>query len=796
MFSVLHPLEECNMAPLWLSATVRNLRRGRRRPQQRPTAILRVEVLEERLQLSAGATDPGTQALNQINHFVVIYQENWSFDSLYGDFPGANGFDNASATSLSQIDRLTGQPYSTQLGQKFDLVANGPTLTTPPQPINNNVSPSVIDTRFPAGLNTLLPYDAGAILSANDKTGDIVHRFFQEQSQINGGADNKFVTWSDNPGLVMSYFDATDLPEGLLAQQYTMDDNFFHSAFGGSFLNHQFLVAAAAPVYPNAPSSMMATLDSTGQLALNPSTGKIIHDGNITPIGGASFGDPGQTFDKNYAINTIFSKNLAPDFIGNNTSASLLPSQNDSDPSKPNYIPNIGDRLDDAGVSWKWYSGGWDNALAGSPSNPANNGKTPANDPADPLFQWHHQPFAYYDNFAPWLPNGQRNAVSAAHLQDENNFFADLSNADLPSVSFIKPLGPDNEHPGYTDLLRGQQHVADIVHAIQNSSDWAHTAIIITYDENGGRWDHVAPPDNNGIWGDGSRVPAIVISPYSKQGFVDHTEHDTLSILKTIEDRYGLQPLNQYDANASSLASSFQTTAHASVGIAYAQPDADNPGKFTLVVVGTEGNDHIQITKDGDSLRVQLDGSGVHIDQEFQNISRIEVYGQGGNDHITVDAAVTQPAFLFGGDGNDQIEAGGGASVLVGGNGNDELVGGSGASILIGGKGNDHLRGGAGDAVFIAGFTDFDANLKALKGLLSEWSRTDETYAQKVAHLTGTATGGNNDGFVLGSSTVHDDNAVDTLDGGAGMDLFFADLSGKKKDKVNGLEDGEIVVDI
>src|SRR5262249_33674013 len=170
-------------------------------------------------------------------------------------------------------------------------------------------------------------------------------------SQINHGAQNQFITWSDNPGLVMSYFDATNLPEGLLAQQYVMADNFFHASFGGSFLNHQFLVAAAAPVYPGAPLSMRPVLDASGQLSLNPMTGKIVHDGNITPINSASFADPGHTFDKNYAVNTIFSKNLSPDFIGNITSKGLLPSQNDSDPTKPNYIPTIGDRLDAANVS-------------------------------------------------------------------------------------------------------------------------------------------------------------------------------------------------------------------------------------------------------------------------------------------------------------------------------------------------------------------------------------------------------------------------------------------------------------
>jgi acid phosphatase len=496
----------------------------------------------------------------QIEHIVVIYQENWSFDSLYGLFPGANGLFQASTTSLTQGDRLTGQPYSSQLGQPYDLVSGSVSLTTPPEPINTNVSPAVVDTRFDPTLNTLFPYNVvtHSTLLPTAKTGDIVHRYWHEQSQINHGKVNWFVTWSDNPGLVMSYFDATNLPEGKLAQRYTLCDNFFHAAYGGSFLNHQFFIAAQAPVYPNAPASLQATLASDGQLALDPVTGKIVHDGTITPIGGPSFAVPGATFDKNYAINTIFSVNLVPTF-STPGSTSLLPGQNDSNPLDPTrpYIPTIGDRLSDKGVSWKWYSGGWDNALASSASNPANNGTVPPNAPVDPLFQWHHQAFAYYDNYAPWV-NGQRNPVSAAHLQDENNFFLDLQNHDLPAVSFIKPLGPDNEHPGYADLLQGQQHVADIVEAVRTSPYWGQTLIVVTYDEHGGRWDHVSPPLNNGIWGDGTRVPGLVLGVFAKQHFIDHTQHDTLSIIKTIEERFGLEPLTTYDANASSLESSLK----------------------------------------------------------------------------------------------------------------------------------------------------------------------------------------------------------------------------------------------
>jgi acid phosphatase len=499
------------------------------------------------------------EKLKSIKHIIVIYQENWSFDSLYGKFPGANGIAQSSPTSLNQTDRFD-SALSGQYGLPFSLVSGTAVLTTPPQPLNAGK----VDTRFTAGLNTLLPYDIlnpnNSSLQANDTTGDLVHRYWHEQSQIDHGTMDWFVTWSDNPGLTMSYFDATNMPEGLLAQKFTMADNFFHAAFGGSFLNHQFLISAAAPVYPNAPTTMQATLDTDGQLLVNALTGKIVHDGNITPIGGPSFTVAGATFEKNYAVNTIFSANLTPTFVNLATAAaSLLPSLNDSTPNdamRP-YIPTIGDRLDAASVSWKWYSGGWDNALASTASNPANNGNPLSPATVDPLFQWHHQPFAYYDNYAPWK-NGVRNPVSAAHLQDENNFFKDLQSRGLPSVVFIKALGPDNEHPGYAGLLQGQQHVADLVTAVKKSEYWEDALIIVTYDEHGGRWDHVTPPNSNGIWGDGSRVPAILIGPHAKRSFVDHTQYDTLSILKTIEDRFGLAPLTALDAHATPLTASLR----------------------------------------------------------------------------------------------------------------------------------------------------------------------------------------------------------------------------------------------
>jgi len=425
------------------------------------------------------AQDVLSQLRAKVNHIVVIYQENWSFDALYGHFPGANGTASASPQSLTQVDK-TGAP-----------------LTAAPLPLNGKD----VDARFAAVPSTvpLRPFDLTAYIGPETQTGDIVHRFYTQQLQIDGGRMDKFITWSDNGGLVMSYFDATNLPEGKLARQYTLCDNFFQAAFGGSFLNHMWLIAAATPVFPNAPAAMVAVPpDDAGQT---------VADKVVTPDG--------------YVVNTAFSVNRpVPPFVKD--AATLVPNQD---------MPTIGDRLSAKGLTWAWYSGGWNDAMAGTP---------------DPLFQFHHQPFTFFRSFA------DGTEAKRMHLKDEKDFLAAVAGGTLPAVSFVKPLGPDNEHPGYSSLLRGQLHVADLVDRIRASRAWADTVIIITYDENGGRWDHVAPPVVD-RWGPGTRVPTIVVSALAKKSTVDHTQYDTTSILKLIEQRFDLQPLGTRDANAGSL---------------------------------------------------------------------------------------------------------------------------------------------------------------------------------------------------------------------------------------------------
>jgi phospholipase C len=427
------------------------------------------------------APKPATPGLDRLEHLVVIYLENHSFDNLYGEFPGANGFTTAPAPH-PQVD-LAGNVLATLP----DLVTTEPGELTlvgfPNQPFSIE--------------------DVGA-QALNDKVPDPVHGFYEQQVQIDGGRMDKFAIVSDVKALAMGYYHTSGLPLAAEAAQYTLCDNFFHAAFGGSFLNHFWLVAARTPVFPDAPAGAVIQLDDTTGLPVEGDQGYLTPDG--------------------YVVNVAFSVNRPhPETV---SAAQLVPAQT---------FPTIGDRLSERGVSWAWYAGGWDDAIAGSP---------------DSLFQFHHQPFVYFENFR------EGTAARAEHLKDEKEFLAAAAAGTLPAVSFVKPLGPLNEHPGYAGLLDGELHAKELIDAVRSGPAWASSAIIVTYDENGGFWDHAAPPAVD-RWGPGTRVPTIIISPFARRGFVDHTLYDTTSILALIERRWGLAPLAERDANANDLTAAF-----------------------------------------------------------------------------------------------------------------------------------------------------------------------------------------------------------------------------------------------
>ena len=177
------------------------------------------------------------------------------------------------------------------------------------------------------------------------------------------------------------------------------------------------------------------------------------------------------------------------------------------------------------------------------------------------MFQFHHQPFNYYANFAP-------GTAGRTHLRDEAEFLgltqSSSSTCKLNSVSFVKPVGLENEHPGYTNVTTGSKHlVDDLLKKIQGSVCRKDTMVIVTYDEFGGQWDHVAPPGQGTVgphdqWGPGTRIPALVVSPFLHGDFVlDSIQHDTTSIVATIEHRFGLAALSSRDAAVNDLSSVF-----------------------------------------------------------------------------------------------------------------------------------------------------------------------------------------------------------------------------------------------
>src|SRR6267378_743802 len=220
------------------------------------------------------------KGLNAINHIVVIYEENHSFDNLYGGWEGVNGLANAGA--------------GTQIGQKTGaytcLLQNDVNLKSPPQPADCTDTttgttftshftnqPFNIATYIPAGARTCpqpgvfapngLPPSDGNL--PGGCTRDMVHRFYQEQYQLNDGNQNRYVTGSDAVGLAMGYYNTTALPLYAYLHSdghphYAIADDFFQSAFGGSFLNHQWLIAAGSPTWTGAPTSQHAVLDGNG----------------------------------------------------------------------------------------------------------------------------------------------------------------------------------------------------------------------------------------------------------------------------------------------------------------------------------------------------------------------------------------------------------------------------------------------------------------------------------------------------------------------------------------------------
>src|SRR5436190_16669182 len=229
--------------------------------------------------------------LKLIDTVVVIYGENRSFDNLYGNFPGANGVAKAPQSARIQRDR-NGKPLRELPPIWEGLTGKG---VTPPvtQAETEHLPNAPFAADDPKGFDQPL-YTA---------TRDLWHRFYQNQMQINGGKNNMFAAWADSGGLVMSHYDGSGMAMWKVAQRYTLADNFFMGGFGGSFFNHQWLICACAPRFPEAPDSMRVRLDPDGKLTKKPGSPSA-KDGAVEVYSEVHLGQLGPVTPDGFVVNS------------------------------------------------------------------------------------------------------------------------------------------------------------------------------------------------------------------------------------------------------------------------------------------------------------------------------------------------------------------------------------------------------------------------------------------------------------------------------------------------------------
>jgi len=357
-----------------------------------------------------------------------------------------------------------------------------------------------------------------------------------------------------------------------LADHYAMSDNYHQAVMGGTGANHVMLGSGDAVWFTNSKGN--AAIPPHNQyISAGKNSGTVDEIENPNPApgpsnsnnwytedgyGGGSYGSPsygGGTYTNCFDTNQpgvapitaylgalprpidphceqgkyYLLNNYNPGYYGNGTNAYTQI----SDPNEtvftipPAPLHTIADQLLARGISWAYYGDQWNAYLA----NPDNNYVTPNNQYCNIC-----NPFQYSSLI-------MTDPAKRAHLQDTTNLYKAIQNGTLPAVSFVKPSGWLDGHPSSSKLNLFEGFVKKIVDEVQaNKTLWASTAIIVTFDEGGGYYDsgYIQPLD---YFGDGTRIPAIVVSPFTKAGHISHTYADHVSILKFIERNWNLAPV-------------------------------------------------------------------------------------------------------------------------------------------------------------------------------------------------------------------------------------------------------------
>ena len=504
-----------------------------------------------------------------IKHVIVIIGENHTFDNLYGAYKPRHGqtVDNLLSKGIINADGTPGPNFSMAAQQQASSLNNfsiNPSLTgayaTLPQPQTTyatGVPAGVPDARFPDNLKNG-PFQITQYVSYSAYIGDPMHRFFQMWQQTNKGKMDLFV-WanltagigpqnganSPKPGQThqggeaMGFYNMNtgDAPSfKSLADDFAISDNYHQSIMGGTGAN--FIAIATGDValhnlngVPDVPpanqienpdpqpgTNNFYTRDGYGGGSYvncadpaQPGVSAIM--GYINSLPGSAFNHGNCAPDTYYLVNNYG--------MGYTATGTVKPLGADKLTLPPQTIPTIAESLSANGVSWKWYSGG------------RNDGANPSKEYCticDP-----------FTGFKAVMTTSLKD-----NLQDVTQFYQDVtSESTLPSVSFIRPFESKAGHPANATTPDFENFVMDVINRVKSDKKaWDSTAIIVTTDEGGGYYDsgYVQPVD---FFGDGTRIPLVVVSPFAKKGHVDHVYNDHASILKFIEKNWDLEPLSQ-----------------------------------------------------------------------------------------------------------------------------------------------------------------------------------------------------------------------------------------------------------
>ncbi|GCE17309.1 alkaline phosphatase family protein [Dictyobacter kobayashii] len=507
--------------------------------------------------------DESGDTTTPIKHVIVIIGENHTYDNVFGTYQPVHGQSVNNLLSegivtpsgnlgpnVSKAEQKTATDTKTyNLKPKKTGAYN--TLPQPNTTYAQGQPQNVPDARFPANLPNG-PYQITKYVPyLNSYVGDPIHRFYQMWQQQDGGKADLY-TWvhqtaGDDNGanppkpiyqgaLSMGYYNMStgDAPYfKQLADTYSSSDNYHQAVMGGTGANHIMLGTGDAAYYQNAQGQ--PTVPPSNQIENpNPKPGT---NNNYTQDGysGGSYSNcsdrsqpgvgPVQRYIHSLPYAPFRNGDCAPGayYLLNNYLPGYTPSGQLSSGTPyivpPQQFPTIGDELSARNVTWKYYGQGM------------NDGKTPS-----PYFCGICDPFQYATSI---MTTKLKN-----NLQDFTQFQKDVTNNTLPAVSFIKPDEIHDGHPASSSLSIFENYSKDIVTEVQsNPKLFKDTAIFITFDEGGGYYDsgYIQPLT---FFGDGPRIPLMLVSPYAKRGYVDHTYNDHVSLLKFIETNWRLHPLS------------------------------------------------------------------------------------------------------------------------------------------------------------------------------------------------------------------------------------------------------------